>query len=448
MTTMMMTRTNSDADATAVVVDALRLEALVSDLCARGYRALHSSRSGEFLFSRDASTTAPIVALAVRFAPDGSVQSAFTRGALCLSDNFDTVAGRVCAVENFAFGGAKTYIECLEAHRFVSDHMQWTDDRVLASLPKFAQMVDRKPSLEAAMEAHPEYRALSDAPDSSVARLRFLNALARRHMANVHREVLKFGRGKGIGLEDPVFAAASASEDSLAADENATLSHYFDARLSLLDHVPHANPRFAKLAFGRGAMWPLIEEAWTDLCEWTVFFVRRLQLARNPDLAYTFLMLNSGNVKESLHSETSPHDDDWATKLPVPKGLESPLDVLLPVHGDDAVAEALWERVCTAAPTRRLGRANALVAHSLLAPDASIKGKSAAAVALRATGWVAWVDRCLPGEGSLLSPPRLPFEADALPALRPWLEALSEGLIERAEEAAQERSLSRSQSQQ
>ena len=446
MTTMMttMTRTNSDGDAT-VVVDALRLEALVSDLCARGYRALRSSRSGEFLFSRDASTTAPIVALAVRFAPDGSVQSAFTRGALCLSDNFDTVAGRVCAVESFAFGGAKTYIECLEAHRFVSDHMQWTDARVLASLPKFAQMVDRKPSLEAAMEAHPEYRALSDAPDSSVARLRFLNALARRHMANVHREVLKFGRGKGIGLEDPVFAAASASEDSLAADENATLSHYFDARLSLLDHVPHANPRFAKLAFGRGAMWPLIEEAWTDLCEWTVFFVRRLQLARNPDLAYTFLMLNSG--KESLHSETSPHDDDWATKLPVPKGLESPLDVLLPVHGDDAVAEALWERVRTAAPTRRLGRANALVARSLLlAPDAALidEGESAAAVALKATGWVAWVDRCLPGEGSLLSPPRLPFEADALPALRPWLEALSEGLIERAEEAAQ----SRSQSQQ
>jgi hypothetical protein len=413
----------------------------VSDLCARGYRALHSSRSGEFLFSRDASTTAPIVALAVRVAPGGAVQSAFTRGALCLSDNFDTVAGRVCAVENFAFGGAKTYLEHAEAHRFVSDHMQWTDDRVLASLPKFAQMVDRKPSLEAAMEAHPEYRALSDAPDSSVARLRFLNALARRHLTNVHREVLKFGRGKGIGLEDTVFAASSASDDILA-DENATLFHYFDARLSLLDHVPHANPRFAKLAFGRGAMWPLIEEAWTDLCEWTVFFVRRLQLARNPDLAYTFLMLNSG--KESLHSETSPHDDDWATKLPVPKGLESPLDVLLPVHGDDAVAEALWERVCTAAPTRRLGRANALVAHSLLSPDASIEGKSAAAVALRATGWVAWVDRCLPGEGSLLSPPRLPFEADALPALRPWLEALSEGLNERAEEAAQ----SRSQSQQ
>jgi hypothetical protein len=146
-------------------------------------------------------------------------------------------------------------------------------------------------------------------------------------------------------------------------------------------------------------MWPLIEEAWTDLCEWTVYFVRRLQLARQPDLAFTFLMLNSGNVKETLHSETSPHDDDWATKLPVPKGAESPLDVLLPAHGsDDAAAEALWERLRTTAPTRRLGRANALVARSLLlAPDAApIEGESAAAVELQATGWVAWVDRCLP----------------------------------------------------
>jgi hypothetical protein len=70
-----------------------------------------------------------------------------------------------------------------------------------------------------------------------------------------------------------------------------------------------------------------------------------------------------------------------------------------------------------------------------------------AAVELKTTGWVGWVDRCLPGEGSLLSPQRLPFEADALPSLRPWLEALLESLTERAEEAAQERSLSQ-QSQQ
>jgi hypothetical protein len=154
------------------------------------------------------------------------------------------------------------------------------------------------------------------------------------------------------------------------------------------------------------------------------------------------LMLNSG--KEMLHSETSPHDDDWATKLPVPKGAESPLDVLLPAYSDDAAAEALWERLRTAVPTRHLGRANALVARSLLlAPDASpIEGEAAAAVELQATCWVAWVERCLPGEGSLLHQPRLPFGAEALPPLRPWLEALWAGLTERAAEAAQERSLS------
>ena len=286
--------------------------------------------------------------------------------------------------------------------------------------------------------------AAADSPSMEASGARGLRAT--RALARPRRRVGATVRGRSQRA-----SAAAEGEEALrelAASGRATLSDYLNARLSLLDHVPHANPRFAKLAFGRGAMWALIQEGWEELCEWTVFFVRRLQLARNPDLAYTFLMLNSGNVKESLHSETSPHDDDWATKLPVPKGLESPLDVLLPAHGDDAVAEALWERVRIAAPTRRLGRANVLVAHSLLAPEAFIEGKSAAAVALRAAGWVAWVDRCLPGEGSLLSPPRLPFEADALPALRPWLEALSEGLIERAEEAAQSRSPSRSQSQQ
>ena len=105
------------------------LERVMDDLYARGIRALPSSREGEFHFSRDASTTAPIVAMAVRFffvAADGRVrvQSGFTRGGLCLSDNFDSVRGRVCALENFAFGGAKTYLEYLEAHRFVSNHVQ------------------------------------------------------------------------------------------------------------------------------------------------------------------------------------------------------------------------------------------------------------------------------------------------------------------------------------
>jgi hypothetical protein len=116
----------------------------VSELCALGFSALPSSREGEFLFSRNASTTAPIVAMAVRFsvAANGRVraQSWFTRGELC---NFDLVRGRVCAMENFALCCVKIYLEYLEAHRFVSDHVLWTAARVLASLPKFAQMVDR-----------------------------------------------------------------------------------------------------------------------------------------------------------------------------------------------------------------------------------------------------------------------------------------------------------------
>ncbi len=201
-------------------------------------------------------------------------------------------------------------------------------------------------------------------------------------------------------------------------------------------------------------MWPLIKEGWTELCEWTVFLVR-VQLAHQPDLAFTespsscSTPTGHGEGASALHCETSPHDDDWATKFAVPsKGPETPLDVLLPAHsGNDAVhAQAFWERLRTEAPTRRLGRANALVACSLLllASDAplSLEGESAAAVELQATGWVAWVDRCLPGEGRLLAPPRLPFDGEALPPLRPWPEALSAGLTERAEAAAQLRALS------
>jgi hypothetical protein len=112
------------------------LERVMDDLYARGIRALYSHfELCDLLFSRDASTTARVVAMTVRFYAEFGAVTAFTRGALCLSDNFGTVAGRVAAVENFAFGGAKTYLEHVEAHRFVSDHMQWPDARVLASLP-------------------------------------------------------------------------------------------------------------------------------------------------------------------------------------------------------------------------------------------------------------------------------------------------------------------------
>ena len=94
----------------------------MDDLYARGCRALPSHNEGEFLFSRDAATT-PIVATALYFFGDDA-QKACTRGDFMLSDNFDSVAGRVCAVENFAFGGAKTYLEHFEAHAFIADHVR------------------------------------------------------------------------------------------------------------------------------------------------------------------------------------------------------------------------------------------------------------------------------------------------------------------------------------
>ena len=112
----------------------------------------------------------------------------------------------------------------------------------------------------------------------------------------------------------------------------------------------------------------------------------------------------------------------------VSPGMESPLDPLFYTDGGDATDSA-WERVraASAEKPRRLGRANALVARSLLLTT-MIEREAAAAAELQATGWVAWVDRCLPGEGSLLRPPRLPFGgAEALPPLRGWLKALSEG---------------------
>jgi hypothetical protein len=378
MMTMTMTPTATTDSAT---VDALRPEALVSELCAHGFRALPSSRKGEFLFSRDASTTTPIVAMPVRFsvAADGRVcvQSGFTCGGACLSDNFDSARGRVCAVENFSFGGAKTYIEYREAHRFVSDHVQWTAARVLASLPKFAPMVDRM-GLEEALGVLPEYRALSDAPDSSVARLRLLNELARRHLMNVHREVLKFGRGKGIGLENPVFAAASASEEelrALAAVDNATLVHYFDAHLSWRTcRTPtRASPSWPSAAARCGhssrRLGRTCASGASTLC--AASSPRASRTSPSPSSCSTAVRRRSTPRRRPTTTTGRPSS-------PSPRARRAPSTCSSPHtagHRDgdsDAAAaepEALWDRLRTAAPTRRLGRANALVARSLLAPD-------------------------------------------------------------------------------
>ena len=139
------------------------------------------------------------------------------------------------------------------------------------------------------------------------------------------------------------------------------------------------------------------------------------------------------------HCETSDKDNLWAVETPVPQGAESPLDVLLPTYGDDTAAEAFWARLRAEAPSRKLGQANALVARSLLLLTTDtpllMDGEADAAAELEDAGWVEWVDRCLPGEGSLLCPPRLPAALIAhvrATPLRPWLEALSAGLAARA----------------
>jgi hypothetical protein len=129
------------------------LEAIVKDKCARRIRALPSSREGEFLFSRDASTTVPIVAMAVRFVRGVSsgAQSTFSTGCFIFSDNFDGDADFV-PVENLTFGPAKLFLERYHARAFIADGAQWPTARVLASLPKFAKIVDCTP-MEKAVEA-------------------------------------------------------------------------------------------------------------------------------------------------------------------------------------------------------------------------------------------------------------------------------------------------------
>jgi hypothetical protein len=115
--------TNTTTIITTEMMMSAMLERVMDDLHAWGIRALYSDfEMCDFLFSRDASKTTRVVDMAVRFYAEFGAVKAFTRGALCLSDNFDTVDGRVCAVENFAFGGAKTYLEHTQHTRIHTPH--------------------------------------------------------------------------------------------------------------------------------------------------------------------------------------------------------------------------------------------------------------------------------------------------------------------------------------
>jgi hypothetical protein len=149
----------------------------------------------------------------------------------------------------------------------------------------------------------------------------------------------KFGRGKGIRF----FAAAANREAALralAASGAATLDDYFAVRLALLEHVTRANSRVSKLAFGRLAWFQLIKEAWNRLSTWTASS-RATSSSRAS---------RSGSPSEALLPHAQPRrgraplrDNTQGQHLGDGNpGGESPLDVLLPAHSDDAAAKAFW----------------------------------------------------------------------------------------------------------
>ena len=382
----------------------------LAELWTRGVRAMPHPNA--FLFSDE---TGRRVATAVRM--DLS-QSAFTRGDLGLSDNFDAADGRTVAVENCTFGACKLLLERHQARAFVATG----DAEALARFAKYDGVAEDPAFLEAQRR-----------PESREARAAFLEAMAARHLRAVDEAVLRLGKAKQALQADPLYAFCKGRD---LADSS--LEAYLQARTALLPLLLQANPRFAKLAVGRTVWFPLVERLWSptdpdalDLSIWSVVLARRCQLARHPDLAYTFLMLHCYG---DYHCETSDKDDLWALQVMPPEEGSGPLDWLLPQNGMDALAEAMfWDRIAAAAPTRKLGRANALVARSLMGQlsDAERRLEAEAKAWLERIAWAQWFDSALPGHGSVLDPPSLP--QDLLLAVgtadgRAWLEALTQGL--------------------
>ena len=308
-------------------------------------------------------------ALVVRISPDtGVLLQAFTTGDLLgFNDNFDCVPGRTVPVENCTFGAAKLLMEA---------HELW-------------QRPDALPVAERA-----------------------------KRMGEVDRAVAKLAAKKGYGLEDPVVAACAARtivENENENENEATagdVEKYIELRFALLPHLPHTNPRIAKLAVGRAAYFPLMAQWGAGIDEWSVFFARRYFMARHLDLAYPFCLLH-------LHGaacEVSEDDDLWACKLPSTASADPLLEAL------DAVSEA--------AATRKLGRVNRCAALALVGlfdvaaaagegPKKSMMGTlpyAQAAAYLVACGWTRWFNTYVAAPGDdVLAPPALPSElVDAL----------------------------------
>jgi hypothetical protein len=393
----------------------------VALLWARGIRSLSPPSAKEeeeeevYLFS-DATGRRVATALRFRLGAD-SWQSAFTRGDLGLCDNFDALPGAFVAVETCAFGAAKVLLEAHQARAFLCP-TRWTTPMVEDALAEFA-------AHDRGLSADPAFEALRSAPDAPEARRAFMDALARRSTlcADVRQQVARCAAPQPPLLVRCVVAAESLS--------TASLDGHLAAKRALLPYLLHADPRIAKLALGRRVWWPLVGRRWAEeaLDLWSVVLARRLQLARHPDLAYSFLML-----QRTLHCEVSARDDLWAVQIvPPPSSAAAdeqptPLDWLRrPNMGQ------MWDHIEREAPSRKLGCANVLTASLLMYP-CEVQVDLDAQAWLTAIGWIAWLDAALPGPGSVLAPPVLPaamvkaVRTAGAAEVRAWARRLTDGL--------------------
>ena len=331
-----------------------------------------------------------------------SVLTAFTRGDISLSDNFDLHAGATLPVENCTFGAAKLLLEAYEARAFVHS---WTDAQVRRSLDGFAAIrfggEDFSKRLDDAL-AHPEHRDLfrliDSQPGDADVRAYFLAEVMRPHFAGLDAKALRVQAKQRLDpAREPLLQFVHARAEAMEARRTlelpklepfAAIEAYVEARAPLAGYLATCNPRLSKLAIGRGVLYPLIAPQWDDLLAmWSVFWARRCMLAHSPDLAYLFLMFQ----RFGIHAEVSKDDDVWAVRADgFAKEDEGPLDCFF--RGDPLAACHLLRAIAVEGPRRKLGLANQLVARSLVHKLTADEDAAAlhAQRRLTAIGWDRW----------------------------------------------------------
>lgn len=326
---------------------------------------------------------------------DKKLFTAFTTNDITLSDNFDRQLGRTVPVENVTFGAAKVLIERHEMEAFIHDPKA---DRVANVVAAYVKAKDPNPEHvgfanhlkeEMARGPYPGEPAFVFADRRADERKDFLASVLAGKVMGVDADIAKLAIDKKIDPSDPVLSASmdrkADIEDRLQSavtngSASAVLNVYRKTREDLLPLLPRASPYFAKMAFGRGVYFPLIETLWSsphfDLGCWTVFLTRRYFMAANLDLAYLFCLLHA----HGPCCETSAHDAFWAYQWkPLQKETMGPLCAFKhrsnwPTRAVEAVDPALvgphldefwagYHAVCTKA---KLGVVNDRVARSLL----------------------------------------------------------------------------------